>query len=156
MTVELVRPATDFASIVSSPTFAVVPPGVGSSPTALQPGADFVGSGGYVATAQSATGMTLTANPHYWAGTPAITTDRAARTLGGESPVEAFEAGDLDYTPISSIDASWIAYDETLGPQLRDVPSLSLQYYGFRRTGRRSTTSGSDRPSARPSTGAGS
>ena len=42
-----------------------------------------------------------------------------------------FEAGDLDYTGISSVDASWIAYDPTLGPQLREVPSLSIEYYGF-------------------------
>jgi oligopeptide transport system substrate-binding protein len=75
--------------------------------------------------------MTLTANPHYWAGKPSISTIEMVGTLGGASPVEAFEAGDLDYTPISSIDASWIAYDATLGPQLRDVASLSLQYYGF-------------------------
>ena len=32
---------------------------------------------------------------------------------------------------MSSVDASWIAYDKTLGPQLRKVGSLSTQYYGF-------------------------
>jgi ABC-type transport system substrate-binding protein len=32
---------------------------------------------------------------------------------------------------LSSFDASWIGYDKTLGPQLRKVASLSLQFYGF-------------------------
>ena len=32
----------------------------------------------------------------------------------------AYEAGDLDYSPISGIDAPWIRYDETLGPDLRE------------------------------------
>ena len=54
--------------------------------------------------------------------------------LGGRSPVEAFENGELDYTPISSIDAPWIVYDETLGPQVIEVPTLSTQYYGFTTT----------------------
>jgi hypothetical protein len=45
--------------------------------------------------------------------------------------VAAFEAGDVDYTPIASNDASWIRYDATLGPQLRAVPSLDLTYLGF-------------------------
>jgi oligopeptide transport system substrate-binding protein len=45
--------------------------------------------------------------------------------------VEVFEDGDLDYAPISSFDASWIAYDPKLGPQLREVPTMSVEYYGF-------------------------
>ncbi len=37
----------------------------------------------------------------------------------------------MDYAPIADSDASWIAYDETLGPQLREVPQFVVQYYGF-------------------------
>ena len=77
------------------------------------------------------TGLTLTANAHYWAGKPAITTVELVTDIGGQSPVEVFEAGDLDYTPIDDSDASWIAYDETLGPQLREVPQFVVEYYGF-------------------------
>jgi oligopeptide transport system substrate-binding protein len=51
--------------------------------------------------------------------------------LGGRSPVEAFERDELDYAPIGEFDASWVAYDAALGPQLRTVPSLSTDYYGF-------------------------
>ena len=35
--VRLTRPAADFVSVVASPTFAVVPPGVGTDPRALEP-----------------------------------------------------------------------------------------------------------------------
>ena len=131
LTVDLVRPASDFPNIVAGPTFAVVPPGVGQDPGALAAGDGFVASGGYVLTGETDTALTLTANPHYWAGPPAITTIEMVGDLGGESQVAAFEADELDYTPISSFDAAWIAYDETLGPQLREVASLVVTYYGF-------------------------
>jgi oligopeptide transport system substrate-binding protein len=51
--------------------------------------------------------------------------------LGGDSPVDRFEAGDLDYVSIDSADARWIAYDATLGPRLITVPAMSTDYYGF-------------------------
>jgi ABC-type oligopeptide transport system substrate-binding subunit len=131
LTVDLVRPASDFPNIVAGPTFAVVPPGVGVDPGALVPGDGFVASGGYTVTAATDTTLTLTANPHYWAGPPVITTIEMVGDLGGVSEVAAFEAGELDYAPIGSFDAAWIAYDEMLGPQLREVASLSVTYYGF-------------------------
>ena len=131
LTVDLVRPASDFPNIVSGPTFAVVPPGVGTDPAALDPGESFVASGGYVLSGTTDTGLELTANPNYWAGPPAIRRIDLVGDLGGRNEVEAFEAGDLDYAPISGGDATWIAYDETLGPQLRQVGSLSTEYYGF-------------------------
>lgn len=131
LTVDLVRPASDFPTIISGPTFGVVPPGVGEDPAAIEPGVSFVASGGYVVSAATATGITLTANPHYWAGPPAISTIELVSDLGGGSQVEAFESGDLDYAPVGGLDASWIAYDRTLGPQLRAVKSLSVEYYGF-------------------------
>jgi oligopeptide transport system substrate-binding protein len=131
LTVDLVRPASDFPNIVAGPTFGVVPPGVDDDPAAFEPGSSFVASGGYVPSGISESGQTLTANQHYWAGTPAIGTIELVFDLGGRSEVAAFEADELDYAPISSFDAAWVAYDETLGPQLRDVGSLSSQYYGF-------------------------
>jgi len=128
--VDLVRPAGEFPSIVASPTFAVVPPGVGDDPGALD--ADgFVGSGGYVLSAASAGGLTLTANARYWAGPPPIGTVRLVADLGGRSGVQAFEAGDLDYSSIGDFDATWIRFDPDLGPRLRSVPALSIEYLGF-------------------------
>ena len=131
VTVDLVRPASDFPNIVSGPTFGIVPPAVGEDPAALEPGSSFVASGGYVLSGSSETGLLLTANEHYWAGVPAITSIELVGDLGGRSEVAAFEADELDYAPIGGFDASWIAYDETLGPQLREVASLSVTYYGF-------------------------
>jgi ABC-type transport system substrate-binding protein len=127
--VRLVRPAADFVAIVAGPTFAIVPPGFnGNRP--IDP-SSFVGSGAYAISGSTPTELTLTANGHYWAGPPAIRTVRLIGDIGGRGSVAAFEAGDLDYTGISSTEAAWIQFDATLGPQLREVPSLSTEYLGF-------------------------
>ena len=128
--VRLTRPAADFAAIVASPTFAVVPPGIDSGPAALTP-QGFVGSGAYTLAADSPASTTLNANDRYWAGPPSIATVELIHDIGGRSPVAAFEAGDVDLTSIFSFDAPWIGYDPTLGPQLREDSSLSINYYGF-------------------------
>ena len=93
--------------------------------------AGFVASGGYTLASTTPEGLELKANPRYWAGPPAVTTIDLIADLGGKGPVDAFAAGDLDYAPVAGIDATWLAYDKTLGPQLRLVDSLSVQYYGF-------------------------
>lgn len=129
--VHLVRPAADFPTIVASPSFGVVPPGIDSDPSVIAPGEAFVASGGYRLVGMDASALHLRANERYWAGTPAITDIEAVTDLGGSSPVEAFEDGRLDYTSVSGADADWVAYDEGLGPQLREVASLSTDYYGF-------------------------
>ena len=131
LTVDLVRPASDFPNIVAGPTFGVVPPGVGVDPAAMAPDDGFVASGGYRLTGSTESGLLLTANERYWAGVPAIGSIELVGDLGGRSEVAAFEADELDYAPIGGFDATWIAYDEDLGPQLREVGSLSVTYYGF-------------------------
>ncbi len=129
--VDLVRPAADFVTVVTSPTFGIVPPGVGTDPRALLPGAAFVVSGGYRLTEATPTTMVLTANERYWAGRPAIGSITVVNDLGGGSPVEAFQQDEIDHASVSEFDASWIVYDPDLGPQLREVPSLSTDFYGF-------------------------
>jgi oligopeptide transport system substrate-binding protein len=128
--VDTVRPAAEFPAIVAGSTFAVVPPGIGD-PAGLEPGNAFVASGGYRPTSADETSIVLAANPEYWAGRPALARITLVTDLGGESPVAVFERGDLDYAPVSVSDATWIAYDQKLGPQLRATPSLSTDYYGF-------------------------
>jgi oligopeptide transport system substrate-binding protein len=128
--VRLDRAGGDFPAIAASPTLAVVPPGIDDDPAVLDP-ASFVASGAYRLVDFTDTELTLEANDRYWAGEPAIRTVRLITDIGGRSPVEAFESGDVDYAPISDFDASWIAYDEVLGPQLRSVPTFTLTYYGF-------------------------
>lgn len=129
--VRLNRPATDFPTIVAGPTFAVVPAALDDGPAALEPGKAFVASGGYTLSAATDTKTTLTANERYWAGRPAITTVELLHDIGGRSAVTAFEDGDVDLTEVSPYDATWLGYDEALGPQLRRSDSLSLSYYGF-------------------------
>jgi oligopeptide transport system substrate-binding protein len=131
LVVDLARPATDFVNIVAGPSFGVVPPTMGEDPGGEAPGPDFVASGGYVATSHTANALVLASNPTYWAGKPAISRIELVSDLGGRSQVEAFESDELDYAAVSSVDASWIAYDKELGPQLRKDDSLSVQYYGF-------------------------
>jgi ABC-type transport system substrate-binding protein len=128
--VDLSAPASDFAAIASSPTLAVVPPALDSNPNLLKPGS-FVGSGAYILGAITSTETTLQANSHYWAGKPAISTVHVLKDIAGQSPVDVFLSGKLDYTPIASFDATWIAYDRTLGPALRLVTTASVEYYGF-------------------------
>ena len=96
-------------------------------------GDGFVASGGYVLTGDAGLG----AAPD---GQRALLGRCSGRSrtielvgdLGGRSEVAAFEADELDYAPISGFDAAWIAYDETLGPQLREVASLSVHVLRLR------------------------
>ena len=129
--VRLTRPAGDFPAIAASPSLAVVPPGVGRDQAALDPGSGFVASGGYVLASRTPTELRLTANDHYWGGTPALARVTLVSDLGGQSPVDLFGAGTLDWTPVGSDDASWIGYDQALGPQLRSAADLAVTYYGF-------------------------
>jgi oligopeptide transport system substrate-binding protein len=121
--VRLTHPEAEFPSVVAGASFGIVPPG--ATPNGR------VGSGGYVLAGTSDSEITLRANERYWAGLPAIRTVHLITSLGGRSPVDAFEKGDIDYTGVGSFDASWIAYDPDLGPNLRTVPSLSVEYLGF-------------------------
>ncbi|HYM84032.1 MAG TPA: peptide ABC transporter substrate-binding protein [Candidatus Dormibacteraeota bacterium] len=125
--VRLARPQADFPAIVSGPSFGVVPANVSGwdDPTGLAV------SGGYRVTAVTATEITLAANDRYWAGRPAIPTLHLVTSLGGTSTVDAFSAGDVDYTPIDPFDAAWIEYDKALGPQLRSIAPMSVTYFGF-------------------------
>lgn len=129
--VRLTRPAADFPAMVASPTFGIVPPGVGKRADALQPGAGFVASGAYVLSAVTTDELTLTANRHYWAGVPALRVIYLKTALGGSSAVDAFASDAVDYISIGDADAGWIRYDPTLGPSLRTVASLGVTYYGF-------------------------
>lgn len=129
--VNLTRPAGDFAAIAASPTLAVVPPGVGRDAAALQPGAGFVASGGYVLASTTTDGLRLRANERYWAGVPAIVEVTLVSDIGGRSSVDVFAAGELDWAPVAGFDASWLAYDEDLGPSLREWSDLAVTYYGF-------------------------
>jgi ABC-type transport system substrate-binding protein len=129
ITVDLIRPAGDFPAIVAGPSFAVVPASVSRDQRLTVSG--FVGSGAYVPTAITDSEVTLTRNQRYWAGPAPIKTVHLVQDLGGRGGIDAFGDGDLDYVAIGDFEASWVRYDEVLGPQLRSVPSLAVSYLGF-------------------------
>ena len=134
LVVDLVRPATDFVNIVAGPTLRGRPARAsGTSAAALTPGQGLRGEWRLRPVRRRATTGLDPDRERRATGRvkPAITTIELVSDLGGRSAVDAFAAGDLDYTSVFGIDASWLAYDETLGPQLRLVDSLSVQYYGF-------------------------
>ncbi|HLX35784.1 MAG TPA: peptide ABC transporter substrate-binding protein [Candidatus Limnocylindrales bacterium] len=130
LVVDLERPGADFPSVVASPTFAVMPP-PGDCESGVTLGQCGVSSGAYTLTAATSTELTLAANPRYWAGAPAIGTIHVMTDTGGRSPVDVFQSGAADLAPIAENDASWIRFDSTLGPDLREIPSLSTNYLGF-------------------------
>ena len=128
--VDLRRPATYFLSVTASPSMAVVPSSMyGQLDTA--PPQNIVVSGAYVPSIPEPGVIRLTGNPRYWAGTPPLDVVELVTDYGGRSGVSAFEDGTVDLTGISGFDASWIAYDTDLGPQLRQSTDFSLSYYGF-------------------------
>jgi len=129
--VDLLRPASEFPAIVASPSLAVIPPAEASLLGDPLPPARFVGSGAYVVTALDGSSITLSANPNYWAGAPAIGTVKIITDICTSCQVDVFANGDVDFVPISAADATWVRYDKTLGPQLRRFDSDSIDYYGF-------------------------
>ena len=125
------RPAAYFPSVAASPTLAVLPPSAIAAFDGASLPPNLVVSGAYRPVSQTPERITLQANPHYWAGQPALSTIEVLSDLGGKTVVEAFEAGDIDYGRISDFDAGWIAYDATLGPQLRRHTEQAVDFYGF-------------------------
>jgi oligopeptide transport system substrate-binding protein len=129
--VDFRRPSAYFPAVAASPTLAVLPPAAIAAFDGPNLPDDLVVSGAYRPTAQALDAITLESNPRYWAGEPSLGTIQIVSDLGGRSVVEAFEAGDIDYGRISDFDAGWIAYDETLGPQLRRHTEQAVDFYGF-------------------------
>lgn len=128
--VDLRRPATYFLSVTASPSMAVVPPSMfGRLDTAPPP--DIVVSGAYVPSSGELGVIRLTGNTRYWAGMPPLDVVELVTDFGGRSGVTFFEDGSVDYVGIGGSDASWIAYDAELGPQLRHSTDFSVSYYGF-------------------------
>ncbi len=131
LTVDFVRPAAYFPAVAASPNLAVVPAsidGAAAGPRERQP---FVASGPYVPVEQTQSEVRLRANDAYWAGPPASARISVVTDIAGRSEVDVFEDGAVDWTLISPADATWIRYDQRLGPQLRYADELAVEYLGF-------------------------
>jgi oligopeptide transport system substrate-binding protein len=129
--IDLRRPATYFIAVTASPSMAVVPRSMYDSLNTDKLPAGIVVSGAYVPSTPTETAIRLDGNSRYWAGMPPLDVVEIVTDYGDKSSVDAFQDGTVDYTGVGAGDASWIAYDTNLGPQLRHGTDFSLSYYGF-------------------------
>jgi oligopeptide transport system substrate-binding protein len=127
--VRLRHPAAYFPEITATPATFVVPDAAGVGEDWQTPEA-FVGSGPYVVEGTDGADLVLSANERYVAGTPPIDEVRWVSNIDGDA-VTAFADGQLDLVGVGGFDATWIAYDATLGPRLHLAEALSVSYFGF-------------------------
>ena len=127
--VQLRHPAAYFPAITATPATFVVPPSADASPD-WQSVDGFVGSGPYVAERMDGDTLVLAANQRYVAGPPPIETIEWLTDLAGDAAT-AYADDEVDLVGIGSFDATWIAYDQLLGPALHQAAALNVQYFGF-------------------------
>jgi ABC-type transport system substrate-binding protein len=129
LVVHLEHAASHFPALVATPTAAVVPPQADAS-SGWQTVDGFVGSGPYAVDRLEGADLVLEANPEYVAGPPPIDEVVWVAEVESSAP-EAFANDEIDLVNVFSGDASWIRYDQSLGPYLHEAASLSVQYFGF-------------------------
>lgn len=129
LTVHLRHAASFFPALIATPAAFVVPPAADATPD-WQSVTDFVGSGPYLIDGMDGTTLILAANPEYVAGPPPIGRVEWLADVPTSTP-EAFAAEEVDLAGVWSGDASWIAYDVSLGPYLHPAAALGVQYFGF-------------------------
>ena len=131
LTVDFERPASYFPAVTAVINLAVVPTVIEQQIDGPREGQDFVASGPYIPIEQGAAEVRLQSNPRYGGGEPAISRITVITDKGGRSSVDIFEDEAVDWTRISSSDASWIRYDRRLGPQLRRTDEMVVDFLGF-------------------------
>ena len=129
LVVELRYPASYFLDIVATPAAFVVPPTADATATWQTPEA-FVGSGPYVVEGLDGPDLVLRANASYVAGAPPIDEVRWVAAIDTDA-ASAFAAGSVDLAGIPGWDATWVAYDAELGPNLHAAEPLTISYFGF-------------------------
>jgi oligopeptide transport system substrate-binding protein len=127
--VTLRHPASYFLDIVATPATFVVPAQADATSTWQSPN-DFVGSGPYVIDGTQGTDLVLRANDRYVAGPPPIDEIRWMSEVDTDS-ASAFADSAVDLAQVAGYDASWIAYDPDLGPDLHAAEPLVISYFGF-------------------------
>jgi ABC-type transport system substrate-binding protein len=127
--VTLRHPASYFLDIVATPATFVVPEQADATPSWQTPNA-FVGSGPYILDGVEGTDLVLRANDRYVAGPPPIDEIRWVGAVEGDS-VSAFANDDVDLAQVAGYDATWLAYDDELGPRLHAAEPLTISYFGF-------------------------
>ena len=127
--VELRHPASYFLEITATPATFVVPRNADAGDAWQTPDA-FVGSGPYVVEGTDAADLVLRGNAEYVAGAPPIEEIRWMSTIEGDG-ASAFTSGAVDLVQVPGWDATWIAYDDELGPDLHEAQPLTISYFGF-------------------------
>lgn len=131
LSIDFERPAAYFAAVTAAPSLAVVPPGIEATAGGPGAGSKLAASGPYVPLEQELGRIRLERNDAYWAGPSPLRLVTVVTDDGGRSNVDVFEDGAVDWTRISTADASWIRYDRRLGPQLHHIEEMAVQYLGF-------------------------
>ena len=90
----------------------------------------FVGSGPYVVDGTEGADLVLRANESYVAGPPPIDEVRWVAAIDGDA-ASAFADDQVDLVGVPGWDATWIAYDADLGPNLHAAEPLVTSYFGF-------------------------
>ena len=129
LVVRLRHPASYFVDITATPATFVVPRTADATST-WQTLEGFVGSGPYAVFGADGGDLILRANEHYVAGPPPIDEIRWVATIVGDSAT-AFANDQLDLAQVAGWDATWIAYDDDLGPRLHAAEPLTVSYFGF-------------------------
>ena len=129
LVVTLRHPASYFLDIVATPATFVVPAHADATPT-WQTANAFVGSGPYIVDGVEGADLVLRANDLYVAGPPPIEEIRWVGTVEGDS-VSAFANDEADLVQVAGYDATWLAYDDDLGPRLHAAEPLTISYFGF-------------------------
>jgi oligopeptide transport system substrate-binding protein len=129
LVVHLRHPAAYFPEITATPATFVVPDAAGIGGDWQTPDG-FVGSGPYIVDGTNGADLVLRANERYVAGPPPIDEVRWVGDIDGDAVAE-FRDGTLDLVGVGGFDATWIAYDATLGPRLHLAEALSVSYFGF-------------------------
>ena len=129
LVVTLRHPASYFLDIAATPATFVVPERADAT-EGWQTVDAFVGSGPYVLDGTEGDDLVLRANDRYVAGPPPIEEIRWMGAVDGD-PVTAFADDAADLVQVAGGDATWIAYDDELGPRLHAAEPLTISYFGF-------------------------
>ena len=130
--VQLSTPATYFLDVLALWIAVPVEQSWITKPSATE-AANYVSSGPFVLSSwQHNSQIVLKPNPN-WSGDvkPTLTEIDMSMTTEPAQAQAAYEAGELDMVQTPSEDVTRVKADPTLGPQVVDIPQLSLTYYVY-------------------------
>jgi oligopeptide transport system substrate-binding protein len=126
--VKLAKPVNYFSNIMAM--WLTTP--TNEKSTKYAEAADLISSGPFmVDTWTHNSEFVLKQNPNWYGDKPTLTEIHMAIGGAPEAAVAAYERGDLDTVLVPGSEARRVKDDATLGPQVQDLPQLSIAYYDF-------------------------